>query len=131
MPLLRLSKNPSGRFGGLKPSKCNPNPATCAADSEALLCKVSLRRFPPGSPMGARGKRRKSRKRTPQADFFDTLNHPLGGWFLVCGKIADHHMVISFLPLILKNAARATMVENVRMAEIAEATPSFPRIICE
>ena len=37
-----------------------------------LRSKVSLRRFPPGSPMGARGKRRKSRKRTPQADFFDT-----------------------------------------------------------
>lgn len=37
-------------FGGPKPSKENPNPATCAADSEVLLCKVSLRYFPPGSP---------------------------------------------------------------------------------
>ena len=70
---LRLSKNPSGRFGGPKPSKCNPHPATCAADAEALPCKVSLRCFPPGSPAGTRGKRRKARKRTPQADFFDTL----------------------------------------------------------
>ena len=42
----------------------------------SLRSKVSLRRFPPGSPMGARGKRRKSRKRTPQADFFDTLKPP-------------------------------------------------------
>ena len=50
----RLSKKPSGRFGGPKPSKCNPHPATCAADSETLLRKVSLRRFPPGSPMGGR-----------------------------------------------------------------------------
>ena len=41
------------------------------------------------------------------------------------------HMVISFLPLILKNAARAMMVENVRMAEMADATPSFPRMIWE
>src|SRR5699024_2463482 len=56
--LLRLSKNPSGRFGGPKPSKCNPHPATCAADAEALPCKVSLRCFPPGSPAGTRGKQR-------------------------------------------------------------------------
>ena len=48
-------KNPSGRFGGPKPSKCNPNPATCAADSETLLRKVSLRCFPPGSPTGREG----------------------------------------------------------------------------
>ena len=36
-----------GWFGGPQPSKCHPNPATCAADSETLLRKVSLRRFPP------------------------------------------------------------------------------------
>ena len=40
-------------------------------------------------------------------------------------------MVISFLPLTLKNTANAMMVEKVRMAEIADATPSLPRIICE
>ena len=39
------------------------------------------------------------------------------------------YMVISFLPLILKNAASAIIVEKVRMAEMAEATPSLPRMI--
>ena len=51
-------KSFSGRFGGPKPSNCNPNPATCAADSEALHSKVSLRGFPPGRPVGPRGKQR-------------------------------------------------------------------------
>ena len=41
------------------------------------------------------------------------------------------YIVISFLPLILKNAASAMTVEKVRMAEIAEATPSLPRMIWE
>ena len=41
------------------------------------------------------------------------------------------YMVISFLPLILKNAASAMIVEKVRMAEMAEATPSLPRMIWE
>ena len=45
----------------------------------SLAAKVSLRCFPPGSPVGTRGKHRKSRKRTPQADFFDTLTHPSMG----------------------------------------------------
>ena len=39
------------------------------------------------------------------------------------------YMVISFLPLILKNAASAMIVEKVRMAEMADATPSLPRMI--
>ena len=39
-------------------SKCNPAPATCAVDSEALRSKVSLRRSPPG---GAEGSRRATR----------------------------------------------------------------------
>src|SRR5699024_8656119 len=70
---LRLSKNPSGRFGGPQPSKCHPNPATCAADSQALRSKVSLHCFPPGRLIEPRGKQCNLRKRTPQADFFDTL----------------------------------------------------------
>ena len=41
------------------------------------------------------------------------------------------YIVISFLPLTLKNTASAIIVENVRMAEMAEATPSLPRIIWE
>ena len=56
LPALRLSKNPSGRFGGPQPSKCNPNPATCAADSQALRSKVSLHCFPPGRLIEPRGK---------------------------------------------------------------------------
>ena len=40
-----------------------------------------------------------------------------------------YYMVISFLPLTLKNTASAMIVENVRMAEMAEATPSLPRMI--
>ena len=42
-----------------------------------------------------------------------------------------HHIVISFLPLILKKTASAMIVENVRIAEMAEATLSLPRMICE
>ena len=38
------------------------------------------------------------------------------------------YIVISFLPLILKNRAKAITVEKVRMAEMAEATPSLPRM---
>ncbi len=38
------------------------------------------------------------------------------------------YRVISFLPLILKNSARAITVEKVRMADMAEATPSLPRM---
>ncbi len=49
------SKNPIGRLGGPKPSKYNPNPATCAAGSEALRSKVSLR-VSPAAPK-AQGKR--------------------------------------------------------------------------
>ncbi len=41
----RLSKNRSGRFGGPQPSKCNPNPATCAADS-GLAAQGFLALFP-------------------------------------------------------------------------------------
>ena len=41
------------------------------------------------------------------------------------------YMVISFLPLILKNAASAMIVEKVRMEEMADATPSLPRMIWE
>src|SRR5699024_8733613 len=41
--------------GGPKPSKYNPNPATCAAGSEALRSKVSLR-VSPAAPK-AQGKR--------------------------------------------------------------------------
>ena len=54
--LRRLSKNLFGWFGGPQPSKCNPNPATCAADSEALRSKVSLHCFPPGRLIEPRGK---------------------------------------------------------------------------
>src|SRR5699024_6943607 len=39
-------RTPLGRLGGPKPSKCHPNPATCAAGSEALRSKVSLRVSP-------------------------------------------------------------------------------------
>ena len=53
---VRLSKNLFGWFGGPQPSKCNPNPATCAADSEALRSKVSLHCFPPGRLIEPRGK---------------------------------------------------------------------------
>ena len=52
----RLSKNLFGWFGGPQPSKCNPNPATCAADSEALRSKVSLHCFLPGRLIEPRGK---------------------------------------------------------------------------
>ena len=69
--MLQNVKKPSGWFGGPKPSKCNPNPATCVADSEALLCKVSLRYLPPVRLKGREGNSVHIRKRTPQADFFD------------------------------------------------------------
>ena len=52
---VRPLKNPTGRLGGPKPSKYNPNPATCAAGSEALRSKVSLR-VSPAAPQ-AQGKR--------------------------------------------------------------------------
>ena len=45
-------QTPLGRLGGPKPSKCNPNPATCAAGSEALRSKVSLH-VSPAAPPGA------------------------------------------------------------------------------
>ena len=58
-----------------------------------------------------------------------------GGWRISKGGSGSfsgiHHIVISFLPLILKNTASAMIVENVRIAEMAEATPSLPRMICE
>ncbi len=38
---------------------------------------------------------------------------------------------ISFLPLTLKNTARAMMVEKVKMEEMAAAMPSLPRMIWE
>ena len=46
-----------------------------------------------------------------------------------CACPVCNYMVMSFLPLILKNAASAIIVEKVRMAEMAEATPSLPRMI--
>ena len=48
-------QTPLGRLGGPKPSKCNPNPATCAAGSEILRSKVSLH-VSPAAPQ-AQGKR--------------------------------------------------------------------------
>ena len=45
----RLSKKPSGRFGGPKSSKYNPNPATCAADS-GLAAQGFLAPFPAREP---------------------------------------------------------------------------------
>ena len=54
-PLTDRRKTPLGRFGGPKPSKYNPNPATCAAGSEALRSKVSLH-VSPAAPQ-AQGKR--------------------------------------------------------------------------
>ena len=42
---LRLSKNLLGWLGGPKPFKCNPNPATCAADS-GLAVQGFLALFP-------------------------------------------------------------------------------------
>ena len=48
-------------------------------DSEALRSKVSLHCFPPGRLIEPRGKQCKLRKRTPQADFFDTLKQGLKG----------------------------------------------------
>ncbi len=50
-----LRITPLGRLGGPKPSKYNPNPATCAAGSEALRSKVSLH-VSPAAPQ-AQGKR--------------------------------------------------------------------------
>ena len=50
-----LSKNPFGELGGPKPSNCHPNPATCAAGSEALRSKASLH-VSPAAPQ-AQGKR--------------------------------------------------------------------------
>ena len=49
-PQRRTVENPIGRLGGPKPSKYNPNPATCAAGSEALRSKVSLRVSPAAPP---------------------------------------------------------------------------------
>ena len=43
-----LSKNPLGSLGGLRPSQCHPNPATCAAGSEALRSKVQHITLPRG-----------------------------------------------------------------------------------
>ena len=47
-----LSKNPLGRLGGLRPSQCHPNPATCAAGSEALRSKVQHITLPRGCRKG-------------------------------------------------------------------------------
>ena len=49
------AEKPLGRLGGPQPSKDNPNPATCAAGSEALRSKVSLH-VSPAAPK-AQGKR--------------------------------------------------------------------------
>ena len=52
----KLSKKTSGRFGGLKqPSKCNPNPATCAADSQACAARFPCAVSRPGAPWGREG----------------------------------------------------------------------------
>ena len=70
-------KTPLGRLGGPKPSKYNPNPATCAAGSEALRSKVSLR-VSPAAPK-AQGKRVLAEKAS-NAGFFDkrkTVNKAL------------------------------------------------------
>ena len=48
---LRLSQNLLGWLGGPKPSKCNPNPATCAADS-GLAVQGFLALFPAREPHG-------------------------------------------------------------------------------
>ena len=47
-----LSKNPLGSLGGLRPSQCHPNPATCAAGSEALRSKVQHITLPRGCRKG-------------------------------------------------------------------------------
>ena len=73
--MLQNVKKPSGLFGGPKPSKCNPNPATCVADSEALLCKVSLRYLPPVRPKGARGKQRSHSEKDATGGLFRQLMH--------------------------------------------------------
>ena len=39
-PAFKHRKPHRGRLGGPKPSQCHPNPATCAAGSEALRSKV-------------------------------------------------------------------------------------------
>ena len=45
-------RTPWGRFGGPKPSNCNPNPATCAAGSGALRSKVQHITLPRGCRKG-------------------------------------------------------------------------------
>ena len=67
-----IIKNPSGWFGGPQPSEYNPNPATCAADSEACAARFPYGVFRPGGPEGREENAARTRKRTPQADFFDT-----------------------------------------------------------
>ena len=68
--------------------QCNKNPATRAADSEALRSKVSLRCFPPGSSKGARGKQRKLLEKERRRRTFGHANR--GGiespLFALCDK---------------------------------------------
>ena len=72
----RLLKKLSGGLEGLSP----PNAIRIrrhARRIRALLCKASLRCFPPGRSEKPRGKQRKFRKRTPQADFFNMQKAPV------------------------------------------------------
>jgi hypothetical protein len=60
-----------GGIGGAHPSDCNPKPATCAAVSEALHNKVSLRRSP---PVNEGNRRRAKARQSGECHFVDTLN---------------------------------------------------------
>ena len=84
---VRLSKNLFGWFGGPQPSKCNPNPATCAADSEALRSKVSLHCFPPGRLIEPRGKQCKYSEKDAAGGLFRHAEAPdkTGACFVLFG----------------------------------------------
>ena len=95
---------PWGRLGGPKPSKYNPNPATCAAGSEALRSKVSLR-VSPAAPQ-AQGKRVLAEK-AGSAAFSDKLKPPpetvSGG-----GLLRDNQPTASASPADASSSAGAS-----------------------
>ena len=98
---VRLSKNLFGWFGGPQPSKCNPNPATCAADSEALRSKVSLHCFPPGRLIEPRGKQCKYSEKDAAGGLFRHAApppvYPAGGYLM--WRLAQ----LGFLRTVLNN----------------------------
>jgi hypothetical protein len=69
----RLLTKPLGGVGGPKPSGCNPKPATCAAVSEALRSKVSIRRSPPVNEVS---RQRAKARQSGENHFADMQNRP-------------------------------------------------------